>query len=131
VSSVPSPAGFTFSFVKPETRRAIAYIAGRLISKTHASAIYDYSANKYASIDGTVADQPMKVDVYDYDAGCHVTGSGKDLYHYGNSAYIELKLHGKRFEGYDYDSSNFFEGEVAGRDVTLYDYGSGYFSYSL
>ena len=120
--------------MKPNPRAVIAYIAGRLITGKQASSVYDYALSKFINVDGTVA--VNNVDVYDYDQGCHVGGSGDgttfDLYHYGDSHHLELTINRNEFEGYDYGESCHFSGEVSGDSVSLYDYGtSTYYNYSI
>lgn len=116
--------------MQAHTRRAIAYIAGRLISSSRASAVYDYSESRYVNFSGDVSFQ--NVNVYDYDQRCYVSGSLGSLYHYGNRSYVQLDVNGTNFRGYDYDTRNNLSGNVSGSAVSLYDYGtSAYFNYSV
>ncbi|MHA7635039.1 hypothetical protein [Corallococcus sp. M7] len=112
------------------TRRAVAYIAIRLISGRHASAVYDYSEGRHFHFSGdTGADN---VNVYDHDQHCHIGGAPSSLYHFGNKNHLELKIEGQQFSGYDYDSRKHFSGSVNGNSVSLYDYDSGkYYNFSI
>ena|SRR5438046_946256 len=117
------------------TRRAVAYIAGRLTSQRAASAIYDYETARYTNFSGSIS--PSNISVYDFDCGCHISGTRKNghlsLYHYGSAGHIDLEVRpGGSFLGYDYASGSHFNGTVKGKRVSLYDYSSGtYFNYSL
>jgi hypothetical protein len=116
--------------MQAQTRRAVAYIAARIISNRNASAVYDYGEGKYFSIDGQI--NGAVVSVFDYSEHCHVDGTLPDLYHYGNQRHIEVKVNGRSFEGYDYDSKKHFAGNVNGQSISLYDYEHGkYFNYSI
>ena len=116
--------------MKSHVRRAIAYIAGRVISGNPSSSIYDYGTSQYTSMSGSVDES--HVSVYDYDKSCHISGSLSSLYHYGESQHVSLKLDGTKFSGYDYGTSSHFSGTVNGKSVSLYDYScSSYFNYSI
>jgi len=112
-----------------ETRRAVAFIAGSLVSGQRRASVYDYSVGHHTSFSGQVGE---RVSVYDYDAGCHISGNLPSLYHYGASAHLTLKVVGTKFNGYDYATSSHFNGTVRGRSISLYDYGeAGYFNYTV
>lgn len=111
------------------TRACIAYITGSLHGR-NASSVYDYSQSRHISVSGTVSES--SINVYDYDRGCHISGSPSSLYDYGNSAYIQLNMNGIQFSGYDYDSGNHYSGTVNGGSVSIYDYEtSQHYSYSV
>lgn len=113
----------------PETRRAVAFIAGQLVSGKKRN-IYDYDSGAYGRLSGEVS--PQQIRVYDHDTRAHVTGDGQRVYHYGNRAFILLDVTGKIFKGYDYASSSHFMGNVRQNNVTLYDYqASKYFQFLL
>lgn len=112
-------------------RRALAYIAGVALSSASASAVFDYETSSYFNFSGTATTE--KVDVFDYDRGCFVSGTPKSLYDYGTSNFIELKFgpNGK-INGFDYATSSFFDGRVKGKSISIFDYEhSNYYEYSL
>lgn len=110
-------------------RACIAFVAAGL-SGTKSSSVYDYSQSKHISISGTISDS--RVNIYDYDRGCHLSGSPTNLYDYGNGAHIQLKMNGSQFSGYDYHTGNHFSGRVSGKSVSVYDYEtSQHYSYNV
>ncbi len=116
--------------MKAHTRRAVAYIAGRVVSESSSSAVYDYSIGGYTNFSANISH--AQISAFDYDESCYISGSLPGLYHYGNSAHLNLQLQGDQFNGYDYDTSSHFSGRVNGRSVSVYDYEHGqYFNYSI
>lgn len=111
-------------------RRAVAYIAGRLVSGSDSGAVYDYSEGRYVNIGGQVT--ARNVNVYDYEQRCYVAGTPNSLYHYGDGQFIQIDVNGPQFTGFDYGSGQHFSGSVQTRSVNLYDYEQGsYFNYSI
>jgi hypothetical protein len=116
--------------VHPNTRACVAYTAAKLISGGGSSSVYDYSQSRYVNVGGSVS--KSHVGVFDYERGCHFSGSLPNLYDYGRSAHVSLQIDGNSFSGFDYGDSHHFSGTVNGNSVSLYDYGEGrYFSYSV
>lgn len=116
--------------MKSYTRRAVAYIVGRLVSGGETSTVYDRQESRYVNISGTVT--AGNVSVYDYDRGCHIGGSSTALYDYGDGVHISLQVKDMEFSGYDYSSHSHYSGKVSGKDVSVYDYGtSSYYNYSI
>ena len=93
------------------------------------SSLYDYGAGEYLNIAvGVSAD---RVQGYDYKSGAHFGGTLPSLFHYGESAHIELKHSNGKYRGYDYGAGSHFEITVRGNSVDLFDFGTGHwFSYS-
>ena len=112
-----------------ETRRAVALIAGALATGRRPASIYDYSRGSYTNFTGTVG---ARVAVYDYDAGCHISGTLPRIYHYGSGAHLSLNVSSDRFKGYDYGTGSHFTGTIRGRGVSLFDYSVGaYFNFRV
>jgi hypothetical protein len=117
--------------MEDSARAAIAYIAGRLVTGRQTSHVYDYGRGSHASLGGSVTND--RVQVYDYDRSCHISGRPATLYDYGRSCHVQLKVAATgRFSGYDYGSSSHFNGRVSGRSISVYDYEmSSHFNYQL
>lgn len=115
-------------------RRAVAYIAGRVLSGRSSSAVYDFGCSKYFSFSGKITES--KVSAYDYTEQCHIGGSGHSgsfsLYHYGAQNHISLRVSGRKFRGFDYGSGGHFSGAVNGRSISVYDYQQcAWFGYTI
>ena len=66
----------------PNTRALVAAAAVRLAAGGgNSGAIYDYSQSRHIQISGSASDGV--ISLYDYDRGCHFSGSGGSLYDYG------------------------------------------------
>ena len=120
--------------MKPHTRRAIAYIVGRLVSGKESTAVYDYDAAKHFSFSGAVA--PGACSVYDYERECYIAspegGGAEALFHHGNDKYVSLEIVGENFEGYDNDSERHFGGTVTEQSIALFDREDGrYHNYAI
>ncbi|MEO0026425.1 MAG: hypothetical protein ABIK54_06670 [candidate division WOR-3 bacterium] len=109
--------------MKDETRRVVAFIAGKLIAGSGAWAIYDCEEARSWRFSGSVS--PEQILVYDPEANCRISGYGEEdsysIYHHGNRHHIELKIEGSGFEGYDYGSGSRFSGSVEGSSVVILD----------
>ena|SRR5690349_8407984 len=114
--------------MKPHTRRAIAYIAARLVSKAETSNIYDNTEAQNYSFSGNVTKRG--VSVFDHAQQCEINGTPRNMFHHGNAKYINLSLWGNNFRGYDSDSNSDFHGNVEARSVSIFDPDAKrYFSY--
>jgi hypothetical protein len=109
--------------MRAHTRRAVAFIAGRLISRERSNSVQDGADGREYRFVGNL--DSARVDIRDGSLGCPITGSGQNsrynLFHGLNRQPIKLDVDGDRFSGYDYDSLNGFRGRVSGRSVSLYD----------
>jgi hypothetical protein len=120
--------------MKEHVRRAVALIAGAIITGTSPSSVYDDSESKRFPF-SCYASNTM-VDVFDFTVNCQITGSlrgGKlSLYHYAEASYITLEIKGTDFEGFDSDKKSYYIGSVQGKKISIYDYDQGRkFNYSL
>lgn len=109
--------------MKDNTRRIVAFIAGKLIGDSEAWSIYDCEQVRTCRFSGTVS--PGQILIYDPEAHCRISGYGEEgcysIYHHGNRQYIEFKINGSSFEGYDYDSKTHFFGSVESGSVAILD----------
>ena len=111
------------------TRACVAYIAAGLSGLSKVTSLYDHAESKPLNVTGAVTVE--KIEVYDFDRSCHVSGSLENLYDYGNSAHIQIAVNGDKYAGYDYASGFHFSGSVEAALVSLYDYETEtYYRYS-
>ena len=116
--------------MKPHVRRAIAFIAGRLITGRASSGIFDYTAGTHIPITGTVTE--TNISIYDHDQRAHVGGSLRNIHFYGDGCAAQISIHGNNFDGYDFCGSGHFIGHAQGNVIWVYDYASSaYFSYII
>jgi hypothetical protein len=119
--------------MKDYTRRAVAYIAGRVISNKDTQALYDENDSQYFNFSGEVG---TPLSIYDYAQKCFINGLKKEnafsLYHSGNRKHISFEVNDNQFTGYDYDSEKTFSGNVNENVIFIYDYENNkYFHYRL
>lgn len=114
----------------PNTRALVAAAASKIVAGGgNVGAVYDYSQSRHIQVSGSANGD--SVSLYDYDRGCHFSGSGGSLYDYGRGCHVSLQCDGSSFSGYDYGDGHHFSGMVNGNDVSLYDFGeSSHFNYS-
>ncbi|WP_272474643.1 hypothetical protein [Baekduia alba] len=92
--------------------------------------MYDFTARKHFQFSGEVT--PGSVQVYDYGARCHISGSPSSMYHHGNRRHLTVTLSGSSFNGYDFASRRHFNGTVSGSSIAIYDFEVGrFFQYSV
>lgn len=119
--------------MQDRTRRAAAYLAGRLISSKDSTAVYDYQKCAYFSFSGSV--DIHSFNFYDHAERCHIYGNGGssyNAYHTGNRQHFSLTVNGSSFSGYDYDSKSHFSGTVNNSTVSVHDNEHAkYFTYSI
>ena len=87
--------------LKPHVRAVIAAIALADSHSRKVSGVYSYSGEGHISIDAEVYGDQIKA--WDNSKGSAIEGNFPDLFHYGESAHIEIKrVQSGRYEGYDY-----------------------------
>jgi hypothetical protein len=110
--------------MQDQTRRAVAYIAYRLIARNNATTVYDEGRSREAHFTGEIGE--ARVSFYDQRENAHIEGSCKDnvytLYHYGLKQHIDLTIKRNHFEGFDRDSMAAFVGSVNGGYVSILDH---------
>ena len=110
-----------------QKRRAVAYIAGRLISGTPSGAVYDYATAAHYKIYGDVS--PDYIQVYDEDRYGYIRGNatpaGLSLFDHPTRQNIRMRISGDDFYGFDDESSSYFSGEASKSSVSLFDYQAG------
>lgn len=120
--------------MKSESRAAMAYIVGRLLTGKNATAVFDYSRSVHVSFSGYV--RVGTVQVYDYETRGYISGSGSEfslgLFDYSRNSHVQLNVIGNQFNGFDYGTGTHFQGTVSGSAIQLYDFGeSRYFNYAI
>ena len=100
-------------------RRAIAYIAGRIISRNESGAIFDYESSKYFNFSGNVENS---INVFDYSRSSYLTGDKSSIFDYSSGQYITLDIEKSNFSGFDYESGNFYTGSVNSNSISFFDY---------
>lgn len=115
-------------------RRAVSYIAGRLVASKPSSGVYDYTTRERYKINGDVS--LGYVQVYDGDRGGYIIGgatpAGLSLFDYYTRQHVRLNISGDDFYGYDYETGSYFSGEVRGSSVSFFDYqNSKYYRYAI
>jgi hypothetical protein len=112
--------------MKDYARRALAYIAGRIISGKDFPAVYDNQDSKYFNFCGEVQ---TCLSIYDYEQKCFMNGvkggNTFSIYHSANQRYISLEVDDNHFSGLDYDSGKCFCGNLNEDMVSIYDYENG------
>lgn len=121
-------------FMKDNTRAAIAYIVGRIITGAESKSVYDYSRSKDMNITGNIIGDSL--DFYNNEVGCHISGTGDSrnlaLFHKEDNQQIDLKITGTSFDGYDYNRSCHFTGIVYNNSISVYDYETtNYYDYCI
>jgi len=112
------------------TKAVIAYIVAKIITGTTATEIYDYTKSEFIRFTGEVSIQ--RVDIYDIDRKCLISGNISHIYDFGRTAFTSLKIDGNKFEGYDYGDKQFYRGGVKGENISIYDFDeSAYSEYTI
>jgi len=119
--------------IAEEIRRAVAFVAWRLITGEDSAWIFDHGKGRRVRFSGTIS--ATKIAIRD-DDGCEINGSG------GSGMYtltpgkggkpVTLKIDGLHFEGFDYGSTRRYAGVVDCETMRIKEArDSGEFSYSV
>jgi len=111
--------------MKTGTRLGVALIAGCLIAKRNASAIFDCFNSRTFIYSGIVS--PDRIYIFDQERKCHMISgdavSSTYTIHDGcNGQHISLLVNENQFSGYDYNSCSNFKGDVNGNFISLHDF---------
>ena len=104
--------------MNPGTRRAIAYIAGRMCGASEADGVLDLETGEHVILEGRVGDE---VAVYDHSRNCLVGGPPSELHDGGTQTWINLEFSDGHFTGFDHESNHHFGGRAVGQDVWIFD----------
>lgn len=104
------------------TRACIAFIVAMAANGGSPTAVFDYSESRSVTISGKVSG--TKVEVYDHERACTVTGMLPALYDNGLKAPISLTIEGTRFHGTDYADESAYTGNISGKTISIYDFGA-------
>jgi hypothetical protein len=112
------------------TRRAVAVLAGSLITGRRPRTIYDHEELQFAPFGGTV--DRGRAEVVDLETRATLVGKRHSYFNSATGAYLRLEVEGRSFRGVDHASGHEFSGTVAARRVEVFDAGVGVtFRYSL
>lgn len=112
------------------TRRAVAVLAGSLITGRRPRTIYDHDELRFAPFGGTV--ERDRAELVDLESQATIVGKRHSFFNSATGSYLRLEVHGRHFRGVDHASGDEFSGTVEHRRVELYDAGAGEtFRYSL
>lgn len=100
------------------SRRAIAYVAGRLCTGRDAPGLFDPVAGRHIEFDGEVEPQ---VAVYDHSRNCLIGGTPRAVFDAGTRHYVNLVISGDSFTGFDHASEHHFGGRTDGGDIWMFD----------
>ncbi len=114
--------------MEADTRRIVAYIAGRIRLCDSCRGVFDHAEQKEFSYSGIV--RPEHISVYDFIRKCHVGGQRSkapdapeyfSLYDFGNGHHLTLSFEGQHFSGFDHRANKEFTGTIAGGSITIHD----------
>jgi hypothetical protein len=109
--------------MKSNTRMCVAYLAGRLIKGSDATAVCGAEGTKPVGLDDLL---DSGVRMYRQNGNPRRGGRGfsfKVMFH-EEGHYVDLSINGSVFRGYDFGADCFFAGEVKEDAVCLYDFGA-------
>jgi hypothetical protein len=106
-----------------QTRRAVAYIAGRIVSGSAAASLYDHATGRSYAFRGEFA--ATEITLRDLDSGSAFKGAGGSgmftITQSGNGRPVSLRFNGSAFEGFDYETAKRYRGAVSGKSVAVQD----------
>jgi hypothetical protein len=117
-------------YMKSHVRAAVAASAISHATGRRVLSLYDHSTGSEVKVSASAIGN--QVFGYDSDNGCEFGGEVPSLYHYGESAHLDLTPRGEGgYGGYDHGSAAHFDVRVTGRDAQVYDYESNqWFAFS-
>lgn len=94
-------------------RRAVAFVAWRLITGRESSWIFDHARGQRVRFSGTISS--TRISIRDQEGGEFNGSGGSGMYtltQLGAGKPVSLKIDGLRFEGFDYGSTRRYAGAV-------------------
>ncbi|NOT20632.1 MAG: hypothetical protein HOP24_10260 [Sideroxydans sp.] len=104
-------------------RAVIAYLVASYSNQKTKNSVFDYTRSQHINISGNVAKN--QVQLFDHNAGAHITGSLPNLFHHGLGAHFSIEKNGDQFKGFDFGSGTHWTGKISGNNVTIFDYTQG------
>lgn len=107
----------------PVTRRAVAYLAARLITRRPLDGLFDHGEKRPYRYTGST--DPQAIEFTDHADGHRITGSGDgmsfSIVHRGTAAICTIDLAGDTFKGFEFQCRHHFNGRLQGAELMLFD----------